>query len=147
MFRKIRFAWFIIFPLLFVSCSNSVIAKDDSRFSFSVVEPKTEIKVGEKVTYTAVLKNNTAEKYTLEHGLSLITLYIRAADDKTEDGIGATLVKTEIEANGTVDKVYNAEPLEAGKYVLRAYCKFMLDGSDYLYECEDIPITVVDVKS
>lgn len=117
----------------------------EESFTFEVIDPKTEIKVGENVSFTARLTNLTNRDLVLSHGMPLISLYIRPEGETFEKGIiGSTLVQTTLRAHQYTESEIHVEAAEAGNYVLGTYCFFEIDGKEYRYECEDILVKVTE---
>ncbi len=121
------------------ACRTNVPANDD--FSLSIVNPQTVISVGEQVTFCAELNNLTDRHFRLEHGFPLITLYIYPEGEPPQEGIGATLTSSEMEAHTSIEKMLNTQILEAGNYVLRAFCVFSVNGTDFYLE-DSVPLSV-----
>lgn len=139
----------ILMGILFVmiletACSSTSVNPTEDSFEFAIIDPKTEIKVGEKVNFTARLTNLTDRDFVLDHGIPLIVLYIRPAGDTSEEGIGSALVQTTLEAHQYTEKKINIQAVEAGDYILRAYCSFDIGEQEYRYECDDISIKIVN---
>ncbi len=122
------------------SCKN---APTEQNFTLYIETPQTNVKVGDTVTYTAVLRNNTDDDFTLTHGIPLITVYICSEEQNTEhSSVGMALAQTNLEGNDVIRKQYNAELLEAGRYKLVVYCGFSIENKDFYYRLDDILIEV-----
>ena len=85
--KIIKILLFSISFLIFVSCANN-----QEMFDFSVDVPQTTIRIGERVAFTATLTNLTNEAHTLEHGFSLINIYVRNVDDEPRNNISSVLI-------------------------------------------------------
>ena len=117
----------------------------EESFTFEVINPETEIKAGETVSFTARLTNLTNRNLVLEHGMPLISLYIQPEGKTFEKGIiGSTLVRTTLRAHQYTESEIHVEVAEAGNYVLGTYCCFEVNGKEYRYECDDILINVTE---
>ena len=130
----------MVMVMLLSACSAELPKLSADSFSFSVIDPETEISAGEEVGFTAQLSNLSDHDVVLSHGDPLIVLYLCSAEDEAEEGVGAVLAQTAMKAHEQIEK-------EAGDYRLRAYCAFSIGGEEYRYECEDIPIKVTDAQS
>ena len=124
--------------------AKNISLNEQSTFDFKLDVPKTDLKVDEKVTYTAHLINQTDEMYTLNHALPLISTYIYPEGDKPETGVAACLITSDIKPNDEIKDIYNAQLQEAGNYILESSCWFELDGKDYDFKLEPIKLTVTD---
>lgn len=134
----------MVMVMLLSACSAELPKLSADSFSFSVIDPETEISAGEEVGFTAQLSDHDV---VLSHGDPLIVLYLCSAEDEAEEGVGAVLAQTAMKAHEQIEKETFIRVEEAGDYRLRAYCAFSIGGEEYRYECEDIPIKVTDAKS
>lgn len=116
----------------------------ENSFEFNIDVPKTEMKVGEEVCFSAKLTNLAERDFILEHGTPLIVLYIRSANDSSEEGVGSTLVQTTLNAQQSIEKKVDFKAEKAGDYLLRAYCSFNIDGKEYRYDYGDVSIKITD---
>ncbi len=124
---------------------------EESAFKLQNDFTQRTVKVGEQVTYKVMLKNMTDDSYTLQHTEPLITFYIISQDD-AENGkdnevlTDELITESDISPNGQIEKFTEFTPAKSGKYLLRASCKFTIEGKDYdkeyEYSCADITITV-----
>lgn len=140
--KKSIILFVILGLLLFPSCNSSKPTYES--FSLSIKEPKTTIYVGENVTFTAILENNSQYGYVLKHAIPLITLYIYPEGSVPQEAVGSTEVQSNLGANEYITKSINIQPTEAGVYYLRAFCSFAIDGNDYYIDKDAIKITVID---
>lgn len=124
--------------------AKNISLNEQSTFDFKLDVPKTDLKVDEKVTYTAHLINLTNENYTINHALPLISTYIYPEGDKPETGVAACLIISDIKPNDEIKDIYNAQLQEAGNYILESSCSFELDGKDYYFKLDPIKLTVSD---
>ncbi len=123
---------------------KNISLNEQSTFDFKLDVPKTDLRVDEKVTYTAHLINLTNENYTLNHGMSLISTYIYPEGDKPEIVQPSILITSDIKPNDEIKDIYNAQLQEAGNYILESSCWFELDGKDYYFKLDPIKLTVSD---
>ena len=128
------------FSMILSSCNSN----RDEMFQLTIINPQTRVQVGDNVTYTAQLTNNTNKKVTIYHGYPLINLYIRHVDDTTEEGIGSVRIESIVEPHEILERTLNIEAVEAGEYILRAFSRFEIDGNDCLLECDDVRVTIVE---
>lgn len=112
-------------------------------FRFKIIDPQTELSVGDTITYTAKFENLTGNQYKLEHAMPLISMYIYPESEKPQDIVGASLLTTALSKNEIITKTYNARIQETGNYILRAFCSFSIDGEHYFY-AEEIELTVTE---
>lgn len=138
----------ILLTLTFTSCSPKPTPPDENAFSLVMDFAPTTIKIGEKITYKAILKNAEHESYELQHTQKLIYIsVVKEADYKDENNVLASSAKTNIAPHGQIEEFYDFKPTEAGKYILKAFTTFDIEGKketkSYSYECEEIVITVV----
>lgn len=124
--------------------NKSISLKEQSTFDFKLDIPKTDLKVDEKVTYTAHLINRTDEKYTLSHTLPLISTYIYPEGDKPEIGVASISIESKIKPNDEIKDIYNAQLQEVGNYILESHCWFELDGKAYYFNLDPIKLTVTN---
>jgi hypothetical protein len=129
----------------FTSCTN-IENSDGDIFDFSIDVPKTVINVGEKVTFTATLKNLTDKEYTLAHVAvpSPICISFRDVDDDFSEVFTSITKYTNIDSYGIVEEIIEVEPQEVGEYLLKASCFFSVDENVYEFEPDDVLITVVE---
>lgn len=137
----------MVMVMLLSACSAEPPKLSADSFSFSVIDPETEISAGKEVGFTAQLSNLSDHDVVLSHGDPLIVLYLCSAEDEAEEGVGAVLAQTAMKAHEQIEKETFIRVEEAGDYRLRAYCAFSIGGEEYRYECEDIPIKVTDAQS
>ena len=137
----------ILIMFSFSSCEVKPVAPDEKAFSLVMDYAQTTLKKGDKVTYKAILKNNSHEVYTLDHTDKLIYISIVKAEDYKNDKIvSASASSTDIAPHGQVEEFFDFTAVEKGDYILKAYAVFSIDGKDgvkeYSYECNEIKITV-----
>ncbi len=131
----------------FSSCTIKPKAPDEKTFSLVMDYAQTTLRKGEKVTYKAILKNNSDKVYTLDHAQKLIYIsVVKAEDFKNDKIVSASASSTDIAAHGQAEEFFEFTPTERGEYILKAYTVFSIDSKDgvkdYSYECEEIKITV-----
>lgn len=133
---------------VFTSCDFTPEPPEEDTFSLVMDFAQTSVKVGEKVTYKAILKNSDDESYTLEHTQKLIYISVVKAEDYTDEkNLLTTQTFSDIASHGQIEEFYDFSPAEKGKYILKAYTVFSIEGKettkDYSYECDEIKITVI----
>lgn len=132
---SVKYSKYLIFILCIVqctiltSCSNHTPTQDD--FSLSIVNSETVVTANETITFVAVLKNSSSNKYTLQHGIPLIGMYIHAPDEEHEGYVHTSLVETKISENESITKSANFKFTEKGKYILEAFSSFSVNGREY----------------
>lgn len=142
----------ISFMFIFTSCAPKTNPPKESTFSLVMDFAQTTVKVGEKVTYKAILKNSSDKSHNLKYSNELISLNIvEKSDKKSGNSVNASSSdekESYIAPNGQAEKYIDFIPTEAGEYVLKAYSSFKIYGKDYDREynckCEEIEITVVE---
>lgn len=141
----------ILMMFTFSSCGYKPEPPEENAFELIMDFSETMVKKGSTVTYRAILKNNEHESYTLKYADDLINIYVVKPENYIEpkDHIAlsdAVVSEGGIAAHGQVENFYDFTPTERGKYILKAYSQFTIEGKestkDYLYECEEIEITV-----
>lgn len=137
----------ILMMLSFSSCALKPEAPDENNFSLVMDYAQTTVRVGQKVTYRAILKNNSENVYTLDHTQKIIYIsVVKASEYKDENIVAASDSQTNIAPHGQIEEFYEFAPTEKGEYILKAFASFSIDGKDgikeYMYECEEIKITV-----
>lgn len=138
----------MMFVLIFGSSCSSLSGRPaENSFSLAVLDPKTEIRAGEKVTFTARLSNLTNQDHVLAHGTPLIVLSMQPVGAEMEEGIGAALKQTTLKAHQYTEEKLDVSEAEAGDYILKAYCVFDINGKEYRYECADMPIKVTAAQT
>ena len=50
--------------------------------------------------------------------------------------------QTILKAHQYTEEKLDVSEAETGDYILKAYCVFDINGKEYRYECEDLPIKV-----
>ena len=88
----------MVMVMLLSACSAELPKLSADSFSFSVIDPETEISAGEEVGFTAQLSNLSDHDVVLSHGDPLIVLYLCSAEDEAEEGVGAVLAQTAMES-------------------------------------------------
>lgn len=142
----------ISFMFIFTSCTPKTNPPKESTFTLVMDFAQTTVKVGEKVTYKAILKNSSDKSHNLKYSDELISLSIvKKSDKKSSDSVNASSSDVKencISPNGQAEKYIDFVPTEAGEYVLKAYSSFKIYGKDYDREynckCEEVEITVVE---
>lgn len=115
---------------------------DKNDFEFILQDPVTSVRCGETIRYSAKLINKTHADHTLSHGFPLISLYVYNYGEAHEEGIGASLIKSNIDADGFIEKNISVCFTEQGEYILRAYCVFFIDENEFRYEVDSVRISV-----
>ncbi len=138
----------ISFVFIFTSCTPKTNPPKEDTFSLIMDFAQSTVKVGEKVTYKAILKNSSAKSFNLKYSDELISLYVVKNSDKNAVSTSSSEVKEiDIAPNGQAEKYVDFVPNEAGEYVIKTSSSFKIDGKDYdkeyNYKCEEIKITVV----
>lgn len=134
----------------FTACSPKENPPEKSAFVLQNDFSQRDVKIGEKVTYKVILKNLTANTYTLEHTVPLIKMSIVTAEDEevviSEEIIEGNIEESDISPNGQIEEFVDFIPEKEGEYLLKAACKFSIDGKDYdedyQYKCVDLRINV-----
>lgn len=132
----------------FSSCEYKPEPPEENAFSLVMDFAQTTVKVGEKVTYKAILKNAEHESYTLQHTQKLIYISVVKSEDYSDEKVvSASYAETDIAPHGQIEEFCDFKPTEKGEYILHAFTDFSIEGKettkDYEYECEKITITVV----
>ena len=133
------------------SCEN-IIPPEKTAFTLQNDFSKRTLSVGEKTTYKVNLKNLTGDVYTLKCGEPLIKLEIITSEENesrkevAEELAEYNILECDIAPHGQIEEFIDFTPEKAGSYVLKASCKFTIDGTEnsvqYEYECVDLQITV-----
>ena len=152
-FKLVSFILAVIsITFVFTSCEAKPEPPEDKAFSLIMDFSQTTVKLGEKVTYRAILTNSEHESYTLTHPADLIHIYVvkpeNYIDPESHMALSdAVISETSIAPHGQVEAFYDFVPTEKGEYILKAYSSFTIDGKDktkeYFYECDEMTITVV----
>lgn len=140
--RKCLLALMMIVSIFGSSCSSLSGRPAENGFSLTILEPETEIKAGDQVSFTARLSNLTNQDHVLTHGMPLIMLSMQPVGAEIEEGFGATLKQTILKAHQYTEEKLDVSEAETGDYILKAYCVFDINGKEYRYECEELPIKV-----
>ena len=132
----------------FTACDFRPEPPDEDAFSLVIDFAQTMVKVGDKVTYKAILKNSEDESYTLQHTLKPIYIsVVKSEDYSKEKVVYSSYAETDIAPHGQIEEFCEFKPSEKGEYILYAFADFSIEGKDttkdYEYECEKITITVV----
>ncbi len=138
----------MMLTLSLTSCSSKQTPPDEEAFSLVMDFAPTTIKTGEKITYKAILKNAEHESFELKHSQKLIYIsVVKEADYKNEKNILASSAQSSIAPHGQIEEFLEFEPTEPGKYILKAFTTFDIEGKKetktYSYECDEIVITVI----
>ena len=141
----------ISITFVFTSCESKPEPPEEKAFSLVMDFSQTTVKLGEKVTYRAILTNSEHESYTLNHSADIIHIYVVKAEDyvavDTHLLTDTVLAESSIAPHGQIEAFYDFKPTEKGEYILKAYSSFTIEGNDttkeYFYECEKMTITVV----
>ncbi len=128
------------FSCLLTSCNTHAPNTDD--FDFLIQNPVLAVHCGDTIEYSAKLINKTNKKFILSHGVPLITLYVYNYGDTPEEAVGASLIKSTIDADDSIEKNISVCFTEQGDYMLRAYCNFFVDDKEYRYEIDPVKISV-----
>lgn len=134
--------------LSFSACEHKPEPPEENAFSLVMDFAQTTVRVGDKVTYRALLKNTEDESYTLNHSGYLISISVVEKEKYTEKIPSSSIIAySEVAAHGQFEQFYEFAPTEKGEYILKAYCAFTIEGKEttkeYFYECDEITITVV----
>ena len=111
----------MVMVMLLSACSAELPKLSADSFSFSVIDPETEISAGEEVGFTAQLSNLSDHDVVLSHGDPLIVLYLCSAEDEAEEGVGAVLAQTAMKAHEQNNFIVIVPPSFVGYY----YCFFI----------------------
>lgn len=142
----------ISITFVFTSCESKPEPPEEKAFSLVMDFSQTTVKLGEKVTYKAILKNAEHESYTLTHPADIIHIYVvkpeNYIDPESQIALSDSVIsETAIAPHGQIEAFYDFKPTEKGEYILKAYSSFTIEGNDttkeYFYECEKMTITVV----
>lgn len=152
-FKFVSFILAVIsITFVFTSCEAKPEPPEKEVLSLIMDFSQTTVKLGEKVTYKAILKNDTHESYALTHAADLIHIYIvkpeNYMDPESHIALSDAIVsESHIAPHSQIEAFYDFTPTEKGEYILKAYSCFTIEGKDttkeYFYECEEITITVV----
>ncbi len=134
------------------SCGLTTNPPEEGAFSLVMDFAQTTVKIGEKVTYKAILKNAEHESYTLKHPGELVNIYVVKAEDYKDADThlltDATISESDIAPHGQAEGFVDFRPTEAGEYILKAYTVFTIEGKDYnknySFESDEIKITVTE---
>lgn len=101
-------------------CGKSFKFPKESDFTLNASADKTSLKVGDELTVTAVLKNNTSNSYDCTSTASfsksgLIHIYLYKADEEEGTFVGA-IRNVKIDANKEVDEIRNFKIDKPGEY-------------------------------
>lgn len=132
------------------SCAPKPEPPDEKAFSLVMDYAPVTLKVGEKITYKAILINSEHETYKLAHSAELIHLYVVKAEDYKDTDTNlltdTMLSESSIAPHGQIEEFYEFAPTEKGEYILKANAAFSIEGNnttkDYFYECDEIKIIV-----
>ncbi len=137
----------------FTACNN-VTPPAKTAFVLENDFSQKTVKVGSRVTYKVNLKNLSDDSYTLVYGEPLIKLEVISVEENSnseeplEELAEHKFIETDIAPNGQIEEFIDFKPVKAGDYILKASCKFKIEGKDYdeyyEYECDDLQITVVE---
>ena len=137
----------ILMMFTFSSCGYKPEPPEEEAFELVMDFSKAYVKKDSTVTYRAILKSNSTEAYTLQCPLKPIYISIVKADEFTDEApVFASASESGIAALGQLEEFQDFTPTEKGKYILKAYSSFAIEGmestKDYFYETEEIEITV-----
>ena len=130
--------------MLLCACGNHLSVA--SSFSLEIIDPQTTGTVGESITFTAELNNNAEQEYHLSHGIPLILLYIYPAEATPEEPLLNTGISTVVQPGETISKSIHIDPLEEGNYLLKAFCRFEVDGESVELEAGPVSIAITAHK-
>ncbi len=141
-----------VISMMFVlsSCENKPEPPEEKAFSLVMDFTQTYVKKGTTVKYRAFLTNNEHEQYNLKHAGELVNIYVVKAEDYVDGDFSAltdaVVSETGIGPHNQIEALYKFTPTESGKYILKAYSVFTIEGKestkDYTYECDEIEIIV-----
>ena len=84
--RKCLLTLMMIVSIFGSSCSSLSGRPAENGFSLTILEPETEIKAGDQVSFTARLSNLTNQDHVLTHGMPLIMLSMQPVGAEIEEG-------------------------------------------------------------
>lgn len=120
----------------------------ESCFSLSATEIPSSVKVGEDISFTATLSNQTNETYYISFGLGSgdvdtpLDFYFYNVNSPISESRAAVLVSRNFNEFERIAQQFTCTPTEPGEYVLKISAGFSINDQSYSYALDEIHIQV-----